>query len=235
MNRTQQLALGSAFVLSLAACSNNDNNRNRNAAAQEQSFDVTVLNLTAGQPLSPAALIAHDDSFSVFTVGQAASDALELLAEGGDNSEVIASANDQYAAALGTGIITPAGSETISISFTPENNMAYLSLSTMLVNTNDAITGFNNFDTRSLVVGESVTITGITYDSGTEANSEAAGTIPGPADGGEGFNANRDDIADQVTAHAGVITSDDGLSSSVLTAAHRWDNPTIRVTITRTE
>ncbi|MGI9283362.1 MAG: spondin domain-containing protein [Endozoicomonas sp.] len=71
------------------------------------------------------------------------------------------------------------------------------------------------------------------HHSGTEANTESAGTMPGPADNGEGFNSARDDFADEVRMHSGVVTSDDGLSGSVLTQEHRWDNPTVRVVITR--
>ena len=71
------------------------------------------------------------------------------------------------------------------------------------------------------------------HHSGTEANTESAGTMPGPADNGEGFNSARDDLADEVRMHSGVVTSDDGLSGSVLTQEHRWDNPTVRVVITR--
>jgi len=72
------------------------------------------------------------------------------------------------------------------------------------------------------------------YDSGTEANSEAVGTIPGPADDGTGFDAARNDV-DFVALHSGVVSQDDGLSSSVLTQAHRFDNPAIKLTITRTK
>ena len=105
----------------------------------------------------------------------------------------------------------------------------------MLVNTNDAITAAKNVSLNGMEVGESLSFTTLSYDTGTEANSEAAGTIPGPADGGEGFNAMRDDIADRITLHRGVITADDGMMQSVLGQNHRWDNPVLRVTITRTE
>jgi hypothetical protein len=105
----------------------------------------------------------------------------------------------------------------------------------MLVNTNDAFTGVTEVSLSGLELGESMTMNALSYDSGTEANSEALGTIPGPADGGEGFNSVRDDLADHVTLHSGAITMDDGLNTSVLTEAHRWDNPTARVTITRVQ
>jgi hypothetical protein len=72
------------------------------------------------------------------------------------------------------------------------------------------------------------------YDAGTEANTEAKGSMPGPADGGEGFNAARDDV-NFVHIHPGVISQYDGLADSVLMPSHRFDNPVLAVTITRTE
>jgi hypothetical protein len=71
------------------------------------------------------------------------------------------------------------------------------------------------------------------WDAGTEANSEASGTIPGPADGGEGYNATRDDLVNFVAIHRGVISADDGLNSSILDESHRFDNPVARVMIER--
>ena len=72
------------------------------------------------------------------------------------------------------------------------------------------------------------------WDSGTELNDELAATIPGPAGGGEGFNTTRDDN-DVVSFHSGVISQDDGLTTSALSANHRFLNPGARITITRTE
>lgn len=73
----------------------------------------------------------------------------------------------------------------------------------------------------------------IAYDAGTEANTEAAAHIPGPAGGGEGFNVARDDIADRVAIHSGVVSQDDGFAASDLTGQHRFDNPVAQVRIER--
>ena len=70
-----------------------------------------------------------------------------------------------------------------------------------------------------------------TYDAGTEANSESAGTVP--AQGGEGFNAVRDDSKGAVRLHSGVVSADDGLSTSSLKSINRFDNPTAKVVIKR--
>ena len=104
----------------------------------------------------------------------------------------------------------------------------------MMVNTNDGFTGLSALDVSSLAVGDSLIRTTVAYDAGTEANTEAAGTIPGPADGGEGFNEARDDV-NFVARHPGVVTNEDGLSSSVLSPEHKFDNPLAKVVITSTQ
>jgi len=66
----------------------------------------------------------------------------------------------------------------------------------MLVNTNDSFTGLNAWDLSKLAVGDSWSTNVGVYDAGTEINSELLGTIPGPADGGDGtdFNAMRCEV-----------------------------------------
>ena len=203
-----------------------------------QSYEVSVVNLTAGQPFSPVTLVVHDTGYSTFEVGGMATDGLEMLAEGGDNSAFLseAQASEVFIQSWSAeGPLPPGATEVAMVSLTEdEAASAYVSVITMLVNTNDAITGVRGVHLSALEVGQSVTMTTIGYDAGTEANSELPGTIPGPADGGEGFNAERDDL-DIVTGHAGVLTQDDGLATSVLTETHRWDNPIGRVTIARVE
>ena len=111
----------------------------------------------------------------------------------------------------------------------------YLSFATMLVNTNDAFTSLNAKSLAGLKVGETMMIHTVAYDAGTELNTEMQGTIPGPADGGEGYNAERNDMQDMVTMHPGVVSKDDGLAGSVLNESHRFLNPVTMVKITRLE
>ncbi len=201
-------------------------------------FEVSVVNLTAGQPFSPIALVAHDSTYSAFDIGAAATTGLEELAEGGDNTSFLDEATSSDAVITtvsASGVLPPGATEMMMLEVSDDVVGAYLSGVTMLVNTNDAITGFRGVDIAAMEVGDSVRMTTIGYDAGTEANTEAAGTIPGPADGGEGFNEARDDLSDIVRGHPGVLSQDDGLASSVLTEAHRWDNPIARVTISRVE
>jgi hypothetical protein len=229
--------LASMFVLT--ACNDNDNNDapveppiDPPAAAVNYSYEVKVTNLTQAQPMSPLAVVLHNEG-NIWTLGESASVALENLAESGDNTDVLAM-NFVNQGESGAGILPPGGTESLTITMTDEIPQL-LSLATMLVNTNDAFTGVNAMDVSNLAVNESISLRTSSYDSGTENNSEMSGTIPGPADtGGEGFNAARDDV-DFVAMHAGVVSSDDGLTQSILTFDHRFDNPTLAVTITRIE
>ncbi|MCO4799738.1 MAG: spondin domain-containing protein [Colwelliaceae bacterium] len=225
-----------SFVL-LSGCNDSDS-KNTDMDMMEPApepviynYEITVSNLTYAQPMSPIAVILHDEG-NFWTIGEPSSLALETLAESGDNASFIAE-SIVLSGESGTGMLLPGMSETIEISIT-DNQPGYLSLATMLVNTNDAFTGINAIELNNLLAGESISVTTRSYDAGTEKNSELMSTIPGPASNGagEGFNEMRDDL-DKVGMHAGVVSVDDGLSSSVLTQAHKFDNPTLRITINR--
>ncbi len=234
------LAIGSAGLF-VAACNNSGNNNGTPPPPPPPpamaSFDVTVTNLTNGQPFSPAAVIAHQAGYSVFTVGTSATVGLETLAEGGDNSALIAEATADAAVAMtasGTAPIGPAGTETINITvLESELPDLAISVSTMLVNTNDAITGINGVLVGDMQAGDSMSWGAVAYDTGTEAHTEEAAHIPGPAGGGEGFNATRDDLADRIVMHSGVVSQDDGYATSDLNGQHRFDNPVAMVRIER--
>ncbi len=203
------------------------------------SFDVTVTNLTNAQPLSPIAVIAHLSGYDLFTVGSSVTVGFEDMAEGGDNMALLAEADaDADSRDTGTGMapIGPAGSETVTLTvFDSARPGLLISVGTMLVNTNDAFTGLDGAAIESMAVGDVLSFRTVAYDAGTEADTEQAIHIPGPAGGGEGFNADRDDQADLVTMHSGIVSQDDGFATSDLTEQHRFDNPTAMVRIVRTQ
>jgi len=242
---TMKKALRVSAVLSagvLAACSDNNNSTSQLAppvveppAEVTLEYEVSVVNLTLGQPMSPVALLIHESTQdAIFSIGAPASEALEQLAESGDNSALLEEIGS-VAQVSGESPLGPGSQQafTLEVPRDDDTGLAF-TLVSMLVNTNDAFTAVNNVDIASLEVGDAMAFSTTSYDAGTEANSESAGTIPGPADGGEGFNAARDDLANQVTAHSGVVTSDGGLENAVLSQQHRWDNPVLLVTLTRT-
>jgi predicted small lipoprotein YifL len=210
------------------------------ATIVKAKYSVTITNLTAGQILSPVGYVIHKNGYEAFSLGMPASLGLEKLAESGDPADFIAEANksaNMFNCGKGAAVILAGKNETVTVTAdVPESAWGEVSLTlmTMPVNTNDALTGLNAMNISALTVGQSMTIDTITYDAGTEKNTETAATVPGPAGMGEGFNAVRnDDVGDKVTGHAGVVTKDDGLTTSVLTNVNRWDNPIARITITR--
>ncbi len=201
---------------------------------QTNSFSVTVSNHTHNQPLSPIAVIIHDGGYSAWQFGGSASEGLEMLAEGGDNALLLQEADAVSMTVSGSGDSAFGPGEASTVELEVDTAFSELSLVTMLVNTNDAFTGLNGVDLSGLAVGESLSRKLAVYDAGTEANSEAVGSIPGPADGGEGFNALRDDL-DKVARHPGIASIDGNNPDSALDQSHRFDAPVATLTVTRTE
>lgn len=213
----------------MSACNSSSTNE------ETRQYEITINNITANQPFSPVVIFAHEPNYKIWQSGEVASVGLEHLAEGGSNSQLIkeVKANENYIDhATGTAAIVSGRSETIALSV-KDASWVRLSFATMLVNTNDAFTGLENIKIGDLNKGESKTLTTLAWDAGTEKNTEVAGSIPGPADGGQGFNASRAGDVNFISVHQGVVTSDDGLLDSILDQSHRFDNPVAQVTVKR--
>ncbi len=230
------LTLIIALALTLSACNHNDSDSDDPVVPPtpppsppaEYSYTITVTNLTYAQPLSPLGVILHTES-KMWMVGSPASVALEKLAEGGDTTDFLSDSN-ALATSSGVGMILPGSANTVEIS-TTDRNATFFTAATMLVNTNDAFSGLTGIDISTMALDDKKSWNLNVYDAGTESNSETMETLPS---NGTGFDATRDDV-DFVGYHSGVVSQDDGLSSSFLTQAHRFDNPAIKLTITRTK
>lgn len=210
-------ALLTSMVISGCGSSSNEN----------RMYRITLTNMTANQPLSPATIIIHKAGYHLWQPGHMASVALEKLAEGGSNQDVLTEVGSDTHVLIsksGTGIIPPGASETLELEIKKSNNLK-ITVAAMLVNTNDAFVGRVSNKIAMLGWGESFSMHVPIWDAGTEANTESAGSIPGPADGGEGFNASRAGDVDFVTIHQGVVSNADGLASLVLNESHRFNNP----------
>ena len=196
-------------------------------------FEVILTNLTVGTPaqggqiFSPPIFVTHGHGFSIGASGEAASSELTTLAETGNHAPLAASAGGSGAVsgvvafpAPPDGVVIPGGSVTTTVSTSA--GMGYLSLATMLVQTNDGIVLANSlplFDEDGNP--RSFTMDLISYDVGTEENNELATHVPGPPFGG----MERAPTADVITPHPGIVgTADVG-------AAFGWTEPTATVTI----
>ena len=234
--RTRIQSMGVAIMLSalvaLNGCDSGDDVVM--PPAQEATYAVAITNLTGSQPLSPLGAVVHNSGYAGWEIGISASSGLERLAEGGDPAVFLAEAAgnaDVLVTGTGGGIIGPGATDNVEFTTVPTQGLR-LTCATMLVNTNDAFTGISGLIIGDLAVGERKRIYALPYDAGTEGNTETASTIPGPAGGGEGYNAERLD-RDFVSVHSGVVTRDDGLVTSVLDESHRFLSPVAEIVVTR--
>ena len=196
-------------------------------------FKVTLTNLTMGVPaqggqiFSPPIFVTHGHGFSIGASGEAASAELTALAETGNHAPLAALAGGSEAVgsvvafpAPPDGVVPPGGSVTTMIS--ASSTMGYLSLATMLVQTNDGIVLANSlplFDEDGNA--RSFTMDLISYDAGTEENNELVTHVPGPPFGG----MERAPTADVITPHPGIAGTGD------VGAAFGWTEPTATVAV----
>lgn len=224
---TKITLLTGAMILALSACSSDDDDDDD----VSQSYRISITNLTNAQPLSPPVAMLHAKSISFWQIGEQASVALEMMAEGGDGSALL-DLHDDNPQHAELAALAPGAKTEFTLEMDDDNSGSYLSVAGMLVNTNDAFSGITGINLDGLAPGQSIEMLTHAYDAGTEMNTESAGTIPGPADGGTGFDAVRDDLTSVVTLHSGVVTVDDSHATSTLTETDKFDNPTLRIEVT---
>lgn len=210
------------------------------------SYEVTITNLTSGQPLSPPLLVVHDDSFHVYEPGEAASNGVIQIAENGNlaplQAELDGAPGVLEVVTSDQGPLVPAGnpadtdfSDTVTLTV-PANDGDRLSLVMMLVCTNDGFTGLDGVSLPT-TAGESMVLDTTSYETGTEDNTEAFEDIMPPCQGLVGVtgdapgtamsNPDLAEGADRIVPHQG-IQGTGGLDPDV----HGWAEPASTVTIT---
>lgn len=163
--------------------------------AAATQFEITVQNLTKGQPITPPVVVAHSPKIQLFKVGEEASQGLKELAQDGVTSTLQGELSGSplvKGIALGSGVILPGQKETLTLKTSSKH--VVLSFVSMLARTNDAIVAAQNLPLK-LRKGGSYSYLGNVYDAGAEQNTESCSTIPAPpcnspgvgTDGGEGF------------------------------------------------
>ena len=213
--------------------------------AQAAQYEVTVTNTTAGIHFTPLIVAAHSPSATMFNTGAQASTQLQAIAEGGDVSGMAALLESIGASvATGDGLVAPGA--TVSFTVNSSDTNSVLSITGMLLPTNDGFVGLNS---ASLPVeaGQSVHFNARAYDAGTEANDEIVGSgapgepgFPAPpplvATGLLGTSGTGISTAAEgfVTPHRGVIGDLDpnGGVSDINAAIHRWADPVASITVT---
>jgi hypothetical protein len=206
--------------------------------AATRVYEVTITNLTTGQPFSPGVLVTHTADRRIFQVGSQASEGVRLIAEDGDPAvaftELMGSAGVFDVVATSAPVGRTGGGpfpNTLTDTISASANANRFSLVVMLICTNDGFAGVNSVRLPGGFTAE--TFTGIAYDSGTEANDELSTSIVDPC-GAIGPVALLPDgnarpaTSTPVGVHAGIAGVGD-LSVSL----HGWANPVVRVRIQR--
>jgi hypothetical protein len=202
-----------------------------------KTYRVTITNLTSGQPLSPGVVVTHNRRASLFGLGKRASAGIRAIAEDGDPS-VAATALDGargvYSVITTTAPVGITGGSafpnSLSFEVTARGNAKLLSLSLMLICTND---GFVGLDAVRLPRGRRAEVYyAAGYDAGTEKNTEVASSIVppcfgiGPVQGLMG-GSDRTPERGRIRPHRGIK----GIAD--LTAAHDWKGPVAKVVVQR--
>jgi hypothetical protein len=192
-------------------------------------YDVTVENLTDGQPQTPYVFATHRYSRSVFEKDEPASAGLQGLTENGDVPGLIAELFGIHGvgtvAVVGAAPIPPGEAATAQV--IAHDGYKRASLAGMLVCTND---GFGGLDTvRVPRAGESVTFYGKAFDAGTEINTEAYEDLVPPCDG-----LGETGVSNPALAENGVVTRHPGITGTgdLDPAVHGWSGPVVKVTVT---
>lgn len=194
------------------------------AAAGKATYQVTITNLTPGQPFAPVMAAIHRSGISFFEEGQAPSDELARLAEAGDGQpmadKLLALPGVSDAQLSTTGLTFPGNSTTVMVSARRGTNK--ISVGAMLGATNDAF--FAIKDVPLPKGRHASTYLANAYDAGSETNDELSSTVAGL--GGEGYSPN-DSGEGFVHIHGGVQGIGD------LAPTMDWRNPVAKIVIQR--
>ena len=204
------------------------------------TYEVTIENLTEGQPLSPGVVVAHEPGAVVWRVGTPSSEGIRSIAEDGvpDPAVQELTGTDGIGAVVATTApihrIGGPGPTSLTVEITADPEVDRLSLAVMLICTND---GFAGLDDVALPTGSDPAVyDAMAYDAGTEENTEAFADLPDPCQAAGPVMAeadgNRDDEIDEdggaPFAHAGIQGGAD-----LTVEDHGWTEPVARVTVTR--
>ena len=228
-------------ILSMLAATSMLAAANVNAA----EVDVKITNLTQGIYFTPLLVTAHTSDAMLYKLGEAASDELQAMAEGGSLDGlvgIVGSIGANTMANPAGGLLAPASSTMTSL-MTAEGN-TQLSIVGMMLPTNDGFVGLNSWTIPTEAGTYHVYLNA--YDAGTEANNElvkngsgAPGELgipasPGVAPGENGTGVTTTEENMTIHIHRGNLGDDnaEGGNSDLHNTVHRWLNPVAKVTIT---
>jgi hypothetical protein len=231
-------AIGAGTLLAFGSAASAD--------APVATYEVTITDLTAGQPLTPPVVATHGAATGMFTVGQPASFALKEIAENGNLAPMMTQLeSDKHvsdSAAAAAPLVPPGlpGSATfgnsVTLTVTASDGAKYLSLASMLICTNDGFTGVDSLRLPK-DVGDAVVIGSAAYDAGTERNTEDFADIVPPCQGLVGVTSGEPGTgtSNPALAEGGVIHHHPGIAggADLVPAIHGWADPVAEISVER--
>lgn len=206
------------------------------------TYEVTITNLTGGQPFTPALVATHKGSDGLFRVGETASFGLKEIAENGNLApmvERVSSDSDifDHVVQMGNSLPPVLPGETVSFSIQATQPYNFLSWASMLICSNDGFTGVDGLKLPNRV-GQSVTVSTAGYDAGTEINTERLADIVPPCAPitGQDNMGEFSGMSDPALAEGGVIHHHGGIlgTGNLDPAINDWTNPVATITVERT-
>jgi len=214
------------------------------ATTYAQDLSITLTNLSQGLHFTPIVTGAHAADQHLFMVGEAATAELQMMAEGGDISglvSLLSNANANIDENPAAGLLAPGMSTTYSL--TNDSANTHLSLTTMILPTNDGFVGLDGWEIPTEAGTYTVYLNA--YDAGTEANNElvngggAPGVLgipaaPGGDAGMDGTGVTDTESNTMIHIHRGNLGDDNDSAgtSDLNNTVHRWLNPVAKLTIT---
>lgn len=216
------------------------------AGGSTATYEVTITNLTPGQPFAPPVLATHRPLYRVFSLGQPASYGIKELAENGNNGPLVNMlSNSPFVYDVQTGnapIVSPndpggtglPSSATYTITGGPRAK--FLSVASMLICTNDGFTGISRLPLPRRV-GRTFDLYVPAYDAGTEINTEDFADLvpPCPALTGVSSDVPGSGMSNPALAEGGVVSVHSGISgdNDLSPSIHGWSGPVAKITVTR--
>ena len=193
------------------------------AMAQEM-VTVRITNVSK-QIISPPLVASHSWKARIFVPGDPASTELSMLAEDGDPSALAAllgGSDEVLDMKVADGPLLPGA--TLVFELETRGRFNRVSAVGMLVTTNDAFFGLDNF-----VVGQYTNkqVSVPAWDAGTEFNNELCAFIPGPPCG-SALVRDTDDAEGLILVHPGLQGVGD-----LDTAEWDWQNPAVLIRIVK--
>ena len=210
------------------------------------TVEVTITNLTKGQPFAPPILVTHAPGTHLFEVGKMASPAMEKLAETGMSDELKAMTEGKVSAVAAAKMdekIMPGKSFTMKLTCKPGD---VISGAMMVAASNDTFTGFDSVALDKMMMDKMpadagmkddgmkkdgmmmmkdgvMTMMVMAYDAGTEENTEKKSDTAAP-DMGMGHPATTP--PQPITMSKGIMGTGD-----LDKAMFGWEGPVAKIEI----